>query len=152
MRTTDYFKGLLMAAALTVGFASCESDEFEAVSVASSNGKTITVNAVVGNGALTRAMIDLENQVDTAEYFQWNEGDIIWFNILDTDANSLGDNMYVFSITDYSNDSPSATATFSGTLNDDDSIEEGDVVIGVFSGNSIGYSSDHVNVGINTEY
>ena len=141
-----------MAAALTVGFASCESDEFEAVSVASSNGKTITVNAVVGNGALTRAMIDLENQVDTAEYFQWKEGDIIWFNILDTDANSLGDNMYVFSITDYSNDSPSATATFSGTLNDDDSIEEGDVVIGVFSGNSIGYSSDHVNVGINTEY
>ena len=142
---------ILWMVAFMMGFASCESDNIETKEVASTE-KAITINAVLESGPLTRAMVELGNQ-DDEEYFQWNEGDFFWFDNLGPD----GDEMYYggggsFSISGYSDDNPSNSASFVCGWVNGVGISDGDVMSALFSGNSKGTSNNFLSLSVETEY
>ena len=133
MNAKYMFKGLWLAG-LTLGLASCQNDEIESVAVSTTDGSAITLNCVIGSTVESRAMIQLGNQDESAEYFLWNEGDVLWVKNLGSDGTDTDGETYKFEISsDYSDDNPSNTASFvcSDTTV---TISEGDVLCAVYAG------------------
>ena len=112
MNTKYLFKGLCLAG-LTLGLVSCQNDEIESVAVSTTDGSAITLNCVIGSTVESRAMIQLGNQDESAEYFLWNEGDVLWVKNLGSDGTDTDGETYKFEISsDYSDDNPSNSASF----------------------------------------
>ena len=135
MNTKYLLRGLWLAG-LTIGFASCQNDEIESLSDSSAESvKAITLTALMGNGIESRAMIELGNQDEDAEYIQWNEGDVLIVQNLGQDGTDTSGKVYKFEISsDYSDDSPSNSATFICTEAESNAISEGDVLCAFYLG------------------
>lgn len=127
MNTKYLFKGLCLAG-LTLGLASCQNDEIESMAVSTTGGSAITLNCAIGSTVESRAMIQLGNQDESAEYCVWNEGDVLWVKNLGSDGTDTNGATYKFEISsDYSDDSPSSSATFvcsdsTATISDGDML------------------------------
>ena len=122
---------LWLLSVLTIGLGACQNDEIVTSTVTDSTGvsaNAITLTAVMGNEIENRAIIELGSQDDDAEYVQWNEGDVLIVQNLGQDGTDTDGAIYKFEISsDYSDDSPSSSATFICTEAESNSIAEGDV-------------------------
>ena len=133
MNSRYIFKGLCLAG-MTLGLAACQNDEIEPVTVSTTDGSAITLNCVIGSTVESRAMIQLGNQDESAEYFLWNEGDVLWVKNLGSEGTNTDGETYKFEISsDYSDENPSNTASFI-CMDSTVTISEGDVLCAVYAG------------------
>ena len=107
----------LGVAMLALSFASCQNDErlADVDTVTDGAVQLITIGGIVGNDAGSRAQVVLDNEDTTAEYFVWNAGDSFSLYDIGSDGSTVPTSSTTFTISsDYSDDSPSASASFTG--------------------------------------
>ena len=141
---------MLLLTVLVLAFswtlASCQSDELETLSATTeSTLQTVTFRATVGGTtADSRAQVLLDNQDASAEYFLWNEGDSISVYDLGADGTSIPTSAMTFGISDYSDDSPSATASFTGQAG----IDTGNAILAVYPAGNADVSDGYLTLEI----
>ena len=128
MKTNDIMKTFCLAA-LAIGVASCQNDEIESSSTTvATQDSQIRLSCTVAGGVESRAMVELNNEDTTGEYFQWNEGDSFTLYDIGSDGVTIPTNYTTFTISDYSDDVPSAYADFVGT----GTLTEGNQVLAIY--------------------
>ena len=128
MKTNDIMKAFCLTA-LAIGVASCQNDEIESNSTTvATQDSQIRVSCTVAGGVESRAMVELNNEDTTAEYFQWNEGDSFTLYDIGSDGVTIPTDYTTFTISDYSDDDPSAYADFIGT----GTLTEGNQVLAIY--------------------
>ena len=124
---------------LMIGFGACQNDEIVTSAATDSEGvgtNVITLTAEIGSDVENRAIIDLANEDEDYEYVLWSEGDVLIVQNLGQDGTDTDGAIYKFEISsDYSDDSPSSSATFICTEADTDAVTEGDVLCAFYLGN-----------------
>ena len=124
---------------LMIGFGACQNDEIVTSAVTDSEGvgtNVITLTAEIGSDVESRAIIDIANEDEDYEYVLWSEGDVLIVQNLGQDGTDTDGAIYKFEISsDYSDDSPSSSATFICAEADTDAVTEGDVLCAFYLGN-----------------
>lgn len=92
---------------LTVAMASCQDENMADITATMPNSLRATMS---GWGVESRAQVELGNQQEAQEIFQWNAGD--GFSLIDLDSEAKTAVRY--EIAGYNADEPSATAEFVG--------------------------------------
>ena len=119
-----------LAGILIIVLASCRNEGLMyEPSVGVNDRNIVTISCSVGEGITSRTQIQLGNQDESAEYMQWNEDDSISLYDLGADGITLTtetSTLYISS--DYSDDSPSSSAFFSG----ESFITDGNTVVAFY--------------------
>ena len=149
MKTKHIFMGLCMVAAFTMGLASCESDEMD---VFTSTENTMTLKAVIGNNTLTRVMIDLDNEDESAEYVYWNKNDCFWVVNLGAYGHNNAGPSYNFEILDCDEDSHPTEADFYCNYSDTGGLSDGDWIYALYSPGRKGSSGNNICMSLENEY
>ena len=130
---------LWLLSGLMIGLGACQNNEIVTSAVTDSEGvgtNVITLTAEIGSDVESRAIIDLANEDEDYEYVLWSEGDVLIVQNLGQDGTDTDGAIYKFEISsDYSDDSPSSSATFICTEADTDAVTEGDVLCAFYLGN-----------------
>lgn len=126
--TNNIYRGICLAA-LTVALAACQNDAVESnQAVDSKSGSMITIGCSIGtNTVASRAQIVLGGDTDI-EYGLWNEGDSFTLYDIGSDGVTTPTDYTTFTISDYSDDDPSAYADFVGT----GTLTEGNQVLAIY--------------------
>ena len=105
----------ILSSLLLTGLASCESEQMtEDLSAEEASSDWICMTVSIDNSTQTRAQIALGNYVDSEEYGLWNEGDSFSLYDLGANGSSTPTTADTFTITDYSDENPSSSASFTG--------------------------------------
>lgn len=133
MKNTTIYTGIFVAA-LSLGLASCQNDLDDLLTAVDNDDTStfttfVTLTGNAGSSSQTRAQLMLDNEDSSTEYFLWNEGDALSLYNVSNYSTTLDSVPTTFTISsDYSDDSPSNSASFSGYVD----FAEGDTIYAIY--------------------